>query len=230
MADEALARLDDGIWVAPRPLRLWVGDVGMRMTVIRLRDGGLLLHSPVPCDERTRAAVERVGEPRWIAGPNKVHHFHLGEWARAYPSATLCGAPGLAGKRRDLRFERVVDDALAEQWRGEIQVHLFAGAPRLNEVAFLHAASRTLVLADLAFNVREGSNRAPLFHRIVGATGRFGPHRLVRTLIRDRRAARRSLDALLAWDFDRIVVSHGEVLERGGRDALRTAFAFLGDG
>jgi hypothetical protein len=200
------------------------------MTVIGLRDGGLLLHSPVPCDAATRAAVDRIGEPRWIVGPSRVHHFYLGDWVRAYPSAVLCGAPGLAEKRRDLRFDRVVDDALAAEWRGEVRIHLFAGAPALNEVVFFHPASRTLVLTDLAFNVRPGpSDRAPLFHRLVGATGRFGPHRIVRLAIRDRRAARRSLDAVLAWDFDRVVVTHGEVLERGGREALRAAFAFLGD-
>ena len=70
-------------------------------------------------------------------------------------------------------------------------ITLFAGAPRLNEVVFLHRRSRTLLLTDLAFNVQPGaSNRARIFHWLVGATGRFGPHRLVRTMIRDRAAAR----------------------------------------
>jgi hypothetical protein len=30
---------------------------------------------------------------------------------------------------------------------------------------------------------------------------------------------------MLAWDFDRIVVSHGDVLERGGKAAFEAAFA-----
>ena len=33
-----------------------------------------------------------------------------------------------------------------------------------------------------------------------------------------------SLERILEWDFERILPSHGEVLERGGRDALREAW------
>ena len=57
--------------------------------------------------------------------------------------------------------------------------------------------------------------------------GRFGPHRIVRFAIRDRAAARRSLERILAWDFERVVVSHGEVLETGGKRAVEEGFAFL---
>ena len=36
-----------------------------------------------------------------------------------------------------------------------------------------------------------------------------------------------SIDAILAWDFDRIIVGHGTTIETGGKAALRDAFAFL---
>jgi hypothetical protein len=227
VAAEALTPLDRDLWVAARPLPLWVGDVGARMTVVRLRDGSLLLHSPVAPDAPLREALERLGPVRFVVGPNRMHHFHLRDWLEACPDALLCGAPGLPEKRRDLRFDRVLDGA-APGWAGEVETHLFRGAPALNEVVLLHRPTRTLVLTDLAFNVAPGPrNRARLFHRLVGATGRFGPHRIVRATIRDRRAARGSLDAILGWDFDRVVVTHGDVLETGGRAAIEAAFAFL---
>jgi hypothetical protein len=228
VADEALIPLDRDLWVAPRPLPLWLGDVGTRMSVMRLRDGGLLLHSPVALDPPLREAVDRIGPVRFVVGPNRMHHFYLRDWAEAYPDALLWGAPGLPEKRRDLRFEGVLDDA-APGFAGEVETRLVEGAPALSEVAFLHRPTRTLLLADLAFNVTRGPrNRARLFHWLVGATGRFGPHRIARATIRDRRAARRSIDAILAWDFDRVVVPHGDVLETGGRTAMEAAFAFLG--
>jgi hypothetical protein len=225
MPDEALRALAPDLWVASRPLPMWIGDIGCRMTVIRAADGGLLLHSPVPLDAATREAVDRIGPVRWIVGPSRVHHFYLGDWAAAYPEALLCGAPGLPEKRRDLRFQRVLDATTSPPWGPEIRTHLFAGAPAMNEVVFLHAPSRTLVLTDLAFHVAADGGRARIFHRLVGATGRFGPHRIIRLAVRDRRAARASLEAILAWDFDRVIVSHGAVLERGGHEAVRTAFA-----
>jgi hypothetical protein len=78
------------------------------------------------------------------------------------------------------------------------------------------------------FNVESGlENRAAFFHWVVGATDRFGPHRLIRLVIRDRRAARRSMDLVLAWDFDRVVMSHGEVVATGGHAMIEKAFAFL---
>lgn len=224
----ALEALGDEIWAAARPLRLAIGDIGTRMTVVRLPGQALLLHSPVPLDARTKEAVERVGSPRWIVAPSKVHHFYAGDWASAYPSALLCGVPGLPEKRRDLRFHVILGNEVPPEWKGEIEVQLFAGAPLMNEAVLFHHRSRSLILTDLAFNVHSGpSNRARLFHWLVGATDRFGPHRIIRLGIRDRAAARRSLDQILSWDFDRVIVTHGQVLETGGRARLEQAFAFL---
>jgi hypothetical protein len=63
--------------------------------------------------------------------------------------------------------------------------------------------------------------------RLNGGYGRFGTTRMLRSSFRDRKALRASIDRILAWDFDRVVVTHGEVLERGGRKALREAYAWL---
>lgn len=228
MTTEALTPLAPDLWVASRPLPIFVGDIGARMTAVRFRDGSLLLHSPVALDLETRLALDGIGRVRWIVGPSKVHHLFLTQYVSTYPDAALCGTPGLPEKRSDLRFQHVLDAALRERWGGEVDFFLFEGAPGMNESVFFHPASRTLVLTDLAFNVPPGApNRARVFHWLVGAAGRFGPHRIVRLAIRDRQAARRSVDRLLGWDFDRVVVSHGEVLETGGRAAVEKAFAFL---
>jgi hypothetical protein len=229
MQGSALTRLDHDIWVVRRPLKLIVGDVGCRMTVIRLPGDELFLHSPVALDEPTRVALDQLGAVRWIVGPSKVHHFHLGDYVHAYPDAELVGAPGLPEKRPDLHFRHVLHETTSMRFDGLLERRLFEGAPMMNEVVFCHRPSRTLLLTDLAFNVPHGArNEARLFHWLVGATGRFGPHRIVRFGIRDRDAARRSLEAILRWDFDRVTVTHGEVLETGGKEALREAFGFLG--
>jgi hypothetical protein len=46
-------------------------------------------------------------------------------------------------------------------------------------------------------------------------------------MVKDRAALRASVDTVLSWDFERVVVCHGEVLEHGGREALRSGFAWL---
>jgi hypothetical protein len=213
--------------VARRPLPLVVGDIGARMTVVRLRDGGLVLHSPVGADDETRAAVDALGPVRAVIAPNLHHHFFGGAWARAYPDARVYGAPGLRRKKADLRVDIELGDEAPPEWRGEIDQHLFRGAPMMSEVVFHHRASRTAIFTDLVFNVPRGAAGARLFCWLVGAEGRFGPHRVVRLAIRDRRAARASLETLLAWDVERVVMSHGEVLETDARARLAAAFAFL---
>lgn len=225
---QVLEQLAPELWVARRPLPIAVGDVGARMTVMRSGDRTLMLHSPVALDAELRDALGELGTVRWLVGPSKVHHLFLGDYARAFPAAVLCGAPGLAEKRRDLGFHHVLGGPPPSGWPSEVALLLVEGAPLMNEVAFLHAPSRTLLLTDLVFNVRDGpGNKARLFHWMVGATGRFGPHRIIRLGIRDRAAARCSIDRILAWEFDRIVMSHGEVVEVGGRASLEQAFSFL---
>ena len=225
---DTLRQLAPDLWVADRPLKLAAGDVGTRMTVVRLNDGSLFLHSPVRLDAETRNALDASGPVRWVIAPSKVHHFFVPDYPSIYPEARLYAAPGLPEKRTDIRFDAVLTDEAPEAWRGQIEQHLFRGASFINEVVFFHPPTRTLILTDLAFNVAaDKTSGARLFYWLVGAAGRFGPHRFARLLIRDRRAARASVETILQWDFDRVTVTHGEVLETGGRERFAAAFAFL---
>lgn len=222
-----LRALDEDLWVAERPQTFYGLPVGARMTAIRLSGGRLLLHSPVALDAALRAELDALGEVRYAVAPNRVHHLHAGEVAAVYPEARLWVAPGLERKRPDLVFEAVLGDEAPAEWRDEVGQVFFRGRPYENEVVFFHRASRTLLLCDLAFNF---GPRTALPTRILmtllRSTG-FGPSKLDPLLIRDREAARESLERILAWDFDRVVVAHGEVLESGGRDALRDGYAWL---
>lgn len=198
------------------------------MTVIRLPGERLLLHSPVALDPGLRSSLDSIGRVRYAVAPNRLHHLYAGEVAEAYPDARLWVAPGLERKRPDLAFVAVLGDEAPEEWRDELSQAFFRGRPYENEVAFFHLRSRTLLLCDLAFNFGP-SAAAPtrLLMKLLRSYERFGPSRLDPLLIRDREAARRSLERILAWDFDRVVVAHGDVLERGGREALRSGYAWL---
>jgi len=214
--------------VADRPLRLGGIEIGTRMTVLRLREGSLLLHSPVPCDDETCRALDAIGAVRFVLAPNKVHHFFVTPWKAAYPAATLLAAPGLREKRPKIPFDGVLEGDPPEAWRSSVEIELFRGASWINEIVLFHVPSRTLVLTDLAMNFRSAPNLlTAVWQRLFDARNRFGPTRFVRLVIRDHNAARRSLERILAWDFERVTVTHGEVLEAGGKAALRDAYAWL---
>jgi hypothetical protein len=223
-----LRQVAENLWVAERPQRFYGLPVGARMTVIRLADGRLLLHSPVALDPELRSELDAIGRVCFVVAPNRVHHLHAGEVAQVYPGARLWVAPGLERKRPDLVFEAVLDDEAPAEWREEVGQVFFRGRPYENEVVFLHRASRTLILCDLAFNFGP-SAAAPtrLLMKLLRSYGRLGPSTLDPLLIRDRRAARESLARILAWDFDRIVVAHGDVLGGGGHEILRQGYSWL---
>ncbi len=207
------------------------------MTVIKLAGGGLFLHSPTKLDDETKQALDAIGEVRAVVAPSRAHHLFVGDYIKAWPNAKLYGPPGLVGDiadfrarlgaRRDLKLDAVLGDEPQSEWAGEIDQHLFKGAPQLNEVVFFHRPTRSAIFTDLVFNVPADFKDARVFYTIVGARGRFGPHLLIRLAIRDHKAARESVAKILEWDFDRVILTHGDVLESGGKAKFAQAFSYL---
>jgi hypothetical protein len=226
-----LTALAEDLWVYDQPLRFYGIGVGTRMTVVRLADGALWLHSPVRPTPELRAAVDAIGPVRWLVAPNRWHHLYVGHWQDAYPGAAAYGAPGLQKKRKDLQLAGILDDTAPAGWAGQIDQVLRQGAPIMSEVVFLHRKSRTLVVSDTAHNFADdvGGGTKVVFSLLGGWRG-FRTTIADRMVTRDRAAARASLERMLAWDFDRIVVCHGQVLPSGGKEALARAYGWLLDG
>jgi hypothetical protein len=150
------------------------------MTVVRLADGGLFIHSPVSLDGALRAAVDALGPVTAIVAP-----------------------------------------------RGELEQVLFAARLLENEVVFFHPGTRTTICADAVFNLATHPSRwTRLVARLLGNRGP-GATWVERFLVRDRKAARAQVDRMLPWDIERIVLAHGAIVERGGREVLRRAYAWL---
>jgi hypothetical protein len=224
-----LSSVGPDLWVHRVPYRTMGLAVGRQLVVARLPDGGLWIHSPIPWTAELRMELANFGEVRHVVGPNRFHDECLREFQAEYPSAQFHAAPGLASDRRDIRFSaEPLGDTPHPEWSGIIDQRLVRGMPRLNEIVFLHRPSRSLLIADLAFNFgAEAPWLLKLIIKLGGTWGDFAPSRFCRSMMRDRAAVRASLDAILAWDFDRIIVGHGHNVETGGKAALRKAFAFL---
>lgn len=217
------------IWVEWAPLTFMAMPFGTRMTVIRLRDGGLFVHSPVRLTPGLRQQVEALGPVRFLVAPNKLHHLFVGDWARAYPEAAAYAAPGLRHKRPDLPWRGVLGDEPEAGWAAEIDQAILHGSLYQQEVVFLHRRSGTLIVADLLERMDGDGLKAwqRLLARLAGVYRRHGHTRDQRLLVWDRAAARRSLKRILAWDFDRVVLAHGPLIDEGGKDIVRAAFRWL---
>jgi hypothetical protein len=199
----------------------WRNVLGRRMTVIRLADGRVLVHNAIRLAEKDLEWLRALGDVAFVVAPNRFHSTDAPWMAHRFPAARLfVPRSRLAAFQRDgFAPEDVnadfpaLDDMRCIPMRGT----------KLEEAAFLHRPTRTLVLCDLAFHMPDvfrGIARVLMRWNLVG--GRFGPSRLTRlAFTRDRAALLASYAELLALDFDRVVVNHGDVLESEGRERLR---------
>ena len=221
------------LWVAEAPLRWYGVEVGRRMAAIRLAGGDLLVHSPAPLTDQLRTALAQLGEVRFVVPANIFHgHLYMEQYSQAYPGAKLFAVPGLERRRKDLRFAGTLSSGPEPEWSEDLDQAAFDGARvgrrPLSEVEFLHRQTRTLITGDCCFNIGPDW---PLVMRLAAwgprMRPRVGPDVTFRLAIRDRQAARRSIQRILAWDFDRILPGHGEIVESGGKAALEQGFGWL---
>lgn len=222
-----MQQLAEGLWIVDRPFSLMGLRLGGRMVVVGLPDGSLLLHAPVPLGEDAAAALRELGEVRHIVAPNLMHHLALPEAAARFPGARVYAPPGLEKKRPELTLHPLAPGP-DTPWAQVLDQLPIEGAPALRETVFFHRQSRTLICTDLVFHFREAEGvLTRLYLRMSGALGQMAQTRVLRAAFRDRAAARASIARVLAWDFDRVVMAHGQVVEHGGKEALRHATAWL---
>jgi hypothetical protein len=226
LSTDMFDELAPGIWTTARPQRFWGIETGTRMTVVQLDRGELFVHCPVALDTSTRREVEALGEVRVVVCSSLYHHLYAGQWMQAYPQATFCACPGLERKRSDLHFDHVLGDAPHELWSGELE-QVFFSARFEREVVFFHPKSRTLITADALLNLSKHSSR--LTRAVAFMMGNDAPGKgyLERIAVRNRAAAREQVARMLDWPCERIVLAHGALVERNGREVLRRAYAWL---
>ncbi|WP_371826123.1 DUF4336 domain-containing protein [Photobacterium sp. GJ3] len=134
------------IWYFDMPWKRFGVPVGSRMTVIRLDDNQLLIHSPIQLTTKIQLALSKLGRVQAIVTPNLNHHLFLSEWWLAYPQATFYASPGLALKRTDLVFDQTLSSQCPPQWRGQLLQTVLRGCDVSEEVVFCDPDSQTLIL------------------------------------------------------------------------------------
>lgn len=222
-----LRQIADGLWVIDHPFKVMGACIGTRTTIVRLDDGGLWLLSPGAGLARLKSEIEALGPVTALVAPNNMHHLALPATSSLFPTARVYGPAGLVAKQPGLKFTPF-DELGPDHWPG-LQMLSLKGFGPLEERAFYHRATRTLMVTDLVFNIQHSAHTwTRLFMRLNDGYGKFGPTRICRALIKDKTLLAQTLDHLLRWDFERVIMAHGDVQTSGGKQALQAAFSRIG--
>ena len=221
----------DSLWVAQMPLRTYGLEIGTRMTVCVLSSGELWVHSPIKPDEELRQQLDSMGRIRFIIAPNRQHHFFIRDFSAAYPEALLFGSPDLPPKFPDLNFDGMLGERPEAGWSADLDQVPIRGNLFHDEVVFFHRSSRTLIVSDLCIS---GHPEQPFWTRLVlwlgGVYQKPGPLLDVKLAYVDKKAARSSLEKVMNWDFEKMIIAHGHLVNADAKQVFERAYQFLLEG
>ncbi len=142
----------DTIWIKEYPIHYAGCDFNSRMTVIRLLNGNLFIHSPCEIDENTKIAIERIGKVEFIVAPGSYHYSYVASAQKAFPDSETFICPGIERKIPEIEFDWLLGDRPDKRWENEFDQVLVRGNRLICEVAFYHKVTHTLILVDLIEN------------------------------------------------------------------------------
>ncbi|MGB3292734.1 MAG: hypothetical protein WBB01_07110, partial [Phormidesmis sp.] len=67
--------------------------------------------------------------------------------------------------------------------------------------------------------------------RVVGGYKNLRPSLLEQIATAEKEKVKRSFRRILEWDFERVIMAHGSIIEKGGKQKLKRGYeSFLGEG
>lgn len=203
-----------------------------RMTIVRLKNGKLWVHSPIELHDELITQVSALGEVAYLIAPNKLHHLFVAQWQARWPAASAWAAPGVAAKCQHLHFDADLTDKVPAEWQGEIEQCIFKGSPVMEEAVFFHKSSRTLILTDLIENFSPGHFKAwqrPIA-RITGILAPNGKTPLDWRLsfMKGRHKAKAAVAQFRRWQPEHLIVAHGECVHHKAMAFVERSFSWVG--
>jgi len=227
-----MQQLAENIWIVDgKTVPFLTLPFTTRMTIIRLANGDLWLHSPINYSETLASQIARLGTVKYLIAPNHLHHLFIPDWQVAFPDAQTFGTDELIEKRDDIPFDGSLNEQQTFPWQDEIGQVMFTGSRLMEECVFFHNSSRTLIVTDLIENFpKEGFTRVQQL--LAKGTGILAPHGKMPIDWRlsfyfSKAKAREHLRTIKAWQPETIVMAHGCMIEQDAQVFLDKSFSWL---
>ncbi|MCK6261701.1 DUF4336 domain-containing protein [Vibrio sp. ZSDE26] len=227
-----MENLAQNIWIFDGDTVRFLGlPFSTRMTVVRLGNGDLWVHSPITLSEPIATQIKSLGYVKYLIAPNHLHHLFLPEWITAFPNAEVYGTSEVIKKRSDLSFNGSLNNHQNWAWESEIKHVLFCGSPLMEECVFYHNSSKTLIVTDLVenFSGQEFNYWQRMVAKGVGILAPNGKMPLDWRLsfMFGKEDARKHFAQIIDWNPQILVMSHGEIIKENADVFLDRAFKWL---
>lgn len=181
---------------------------------------GVILISPIKFSSDQLQQIVELGEVIAIVSPSLIHSMFMKKACKRFPNAQVWVPPGMHEKFPEMKIDKVFGQ---DTWpyQDQIEIEVIQGVKKVTEVAFYLKELKTIVVCDLVFNLQHPHGvGARIFPRFLGTYKKFAISRLWNIFMKDRQLFGQSLQNIFKWDFDQVIMAHGEVLTSNGRQLL----------
>jgi hypothetical protein len=164
-----LSQVDPGILTVVGWIRMPLGQLPRRMTVIRLADSRLVVWSAIALDEKQMAQLEAFGRPAFLIVPSDKHRLDARVWSHRYPQMQVVAPEGSSRKVEEVV---TVHTTAPDFGDANVQFVIVAGTRKREAALVVHTPNgTTLVVNDLIGNIRDASGAAGWILRVTGFAG-----------------------------------------------------------
>jgi hypothetical protein len=200
------------------------------MTIARLTDGRLVIHSGIALDDASMHQIESWGTPTFLVVPSAYHRLDAPAYKKRYPKLRV-----LAPRGSKARVEKVVPvDGSYEDFPATdgVRLETLHGVNDVEGAMVVRSSDGvSVVLNDTVFNMdRKRDPLGFLFTTLLGSAPGPRVSRLAKLmLIKDKRAFKQDLARFAELpDMQRLIVAHEKVASGpAARQALQQAMQYL---
>jgi hypothetical protein len=192
----------------------------VRTTFVRVGTGNILISPGSVVSEDELRALSGVTD---IVAPSFLHWAGVPRALSVFPRAKVWADAHLQKLHPEVKWTHNLSEATWNH-QAELPVIEIKGIPKISEHVFVHKKSRSLIVTDLVFNMTKISGIGPfIILNLFGTYRRFAVSKFFLKFLEDKKAFEASLGEIFSYDFDNIILSHGENVIGDAKEKLAAA-------
>lgn len=212
--------ISDDITILESSIKMPLMRLPVTTPLVKLSTGSVLISPGSALNRDLLKSQESVTD---IVANNLFHHAGVPKAASLFSKAKIWGVEGLEKKRSDINWTSFFHK---DHWphHSELPFIQIKGMSKVNEIVFFHVKSKTLIVSDLCFNLQGTKGFGPwLILSLFGTYNKFAVSKFLLKFIDNNEAFKNSLSEILNFEFENLIVGHGNAIQGNARSLFQKA-------